>query len=198
MERDTRTKMIRAATPLFARKGYAGVSIRELAEAARVNSALIAYHFGSKEGLYAAVLDEQFRPIAGMLGSAVSRKMNPPEIILYYAENVYAIHKTSPFLIRFLHSELTNPTVCFNTVVKKYIGQVYPFLYEAFEEGVKSGHFSPDLNPNYAILSLAGIMNFYFIAKPIVMDFWPQDQVQDKQYLMQAVRIYLNGIRCSR
>ncbi|CUH94130.1 hypothetical protein P22_0192 [Propionispora sp. 2/2-37] len=195
MEKDTRIKMIQSATPLFARKGFAGVSIRELAEAAKVNSALIAYHFGNKEGLYAAVLDEQFRPISGMLENASLRKMNPLEVILYYTESVYAIHKSSPFLIRFLHSELTNPTACFDTVVKRYIGQIYPFLYKTFEEGVNSGYFSADLNPNYAVLSLAGILNFYFIAKPMAMEFWPQEQVQDQSYLMQAVRIYLNGVK---
>ena len=56
---DAREKLLVAGTELFAKKGFAGVSIRELAIAAGVNSALISYHFGGKEGLYEAVITAQ-------------------------------------------------------------------------------------------------------------------------------------------
>ena len=46
-----------AALPLFARKGFANTTTRELAEAAGVSEALIYKHFPSKESLYAAMLD---------------------------------------------------------------------------------------------------------------------------------------------
>jgi TetR/AcrR family transcriptional regulator len=63
-ENACRAQLIAAATPLFARRGVNGVSTRELARAAGVNSAMISYHFGGKGGLYEAVLREVF---AGML-----------------------------------------------------------------------------------------------------------------------------------
>ena len=47
--RDAKDKLLAAGTELFAKKGFAGVSIRELAEAAGVNSALISYHFGGRK-----------------------------------------------------------------------------------------------------------------------------------------------------
>jgi AcrR family transcriptional regulator len=59
-----RTEMITAVTPLFAKKGLNGVSIRELAKASGSNSSMISYYFGGKTGLYEAVLKEVF---AGML-----------------------------------------------------------------------------------------------------------------------------------
>jgi AcrR family transcriptional regulator len=48
-------KLLQAAEGLFAAHGYNGVSVRELAAAAGVNSALVSYHFGSKEGLLSEV-----------------------------------------------------------------------------------------------------------------------------------------------
>jgi AcrR family transcriptional regulator len=59
-QNNCRTHLIAAATPLFARKGLNGVSVRELAKAAGVNGAMISYYFGGKEGLYEAVLQGQF------------------------------------------------------------------------------------------------------------------------------------------
>jgi len=57
---DCREALIAVATPLFAEKGFNGVSVREIAGYASVNVSMISYYFGGKEGLYAAVLNEQF------------------------------------------------------------------------------------------------------------------------------------------
>jgi AcrR family transcriptional regulator len=48
--------MIKAATRVFAEQGFEGASVRAIVAKAEVNQAAINYHFGSKEGLYRAVL----------------------------------------------------------------------------------------------------------------------------------------------
>jgi AcrR family transcriptional regulator len=63
----TREKIIKAASRAFARNGYDGASIRAIVGEADVNQAAINYHFGSKEGLYRAVL--QAALLALMKGS---------------------------------------------------------------------------------------------------------------------------------
>ena len=58
-----REHLIAAATRIFAAKGYAAATTREICEAAGANVAAIHYYFGDKEGLYRAVL---MRPITEM------------------------------------------------------------------------------------------------------------------------------------
>ncbi len=53
----TREALLGAACEVFARDGFHAASTRAIAQAAGVNQALIAYHFGSKEGLYLAVFE---------------------------------------------------------------------------------------------------------------------------------------------
>ncbi|MGH7014059.1 MAG: CerR family C-terminal domain-containing protein [Stellaceae bacterium] len=53
---DTRRRLIETAIEVFAAHGYDGTSTRLLAERAGVNLPAIQYHFGSKEGLYRAVV----------------------------------------------------------------------------------------------------------------------------------------------
>jgi len=53
---DTRQRLIEAALLAFAEKGFDGVGVRKIAQQAKANPAMIAYHFGSKEGLYEATL----------------------------------------------------------------------------------------------------------------------------------------------
>lgn len=61
-----REQLIAHATRIFAAKGYAAATTREICEAAGVNVAAIHYYFGDKEGLYRVVL---LRPIKEMTDS---------------------------------------------------------------------------------------------------------------------------------
>jgi len=51
-----RDRILNAAERLFARRGFHGVSVREIARAARVDVALVSYHVGKKAELFEAVL----------------------------------------------------------------------------------------------------------------------------------------------
>ena len=61
--RATPARLLAAATELFARHGFHGTSIRDIAERAGANVAAGHYHYGSKEGLYLEVLRAQFAEV---------------------------------------------------------------------------------------------------------------------------------------
>lgn len=58
-----RERLLAEATRLFAEKGYAGTSTREICLAAQANVAAIHYHFGGKEGLYREVMLAPIRDV---------------------------------------------------------------------------------------------------------------------------------------
>jgi AcrR family transcriptional regulator len=60
---DVQSRLLNAATDLFIKKGYRGVSIREIADRAKTNSALISYYFGDKEGLFIQVFKSVAAPL---------------------------------------------------------------------------------------------------------------------------------------
>ncbi|MDD3238349.1 MAG: CerR family C-terminal domain-containing protein [Candidatus Gastranaerophilales bacterium] len=53
-------KIINAAIKLFAKNGYAGTSIRDIAKLANSSISMVSYHFGGKEGLYRSILKDLF------------------------------------------------------------------------------------------------------------------------------------------
>jgi AcrR family transcriptional regulator len=55
---ETREKLVQVGMRLFAMNGFNGVSMRNLASEAEVNLATVGYHFGGKQGLYEAVLNQ--------------------------------------------------------------------------------------------------------------------------------------------
>lgn len=70
----TRAVLLRAAIDLFGRQGFDGTSTREIARAAGVNIAGIAYHFGGKSGLHLACGEA----IVAIVGQAVAAQTPPP------------------------------------------------------------------------------------------------------------------------
>jgi AcrR family transcriptional regulator len=54
----TRAAILDAAKTLFSKRGFTNTGVREVAELAGVNSALVTRYFGSKEGLYRATLEQ--------------------------------------------------------------------------------------------------------------------------------------------
>jgi AcrR family transcriptional regulator len=67
---DTATRILLAADKLFCDRGFDGVSMRDVAEEADVNKALVFYHHNSKEELFEKVLDRYYAAHRGMLESA--------------------------------------------------------------------------------------------------------------------------------
>ena len=55
---ETRTRLLHAAARLFAERGVARVTVRDICKKARANVAAVNYHFGGKYGLYIAVMRE--------------------------------------------------------------------------------------------------------------------------------------------
>ena len=70
--------ILRVATAEFADKGLSGARIDEIAAATRTSKRMIYYHFGSKEGLYLAVLEASYERIR-QIESQLNLEDLPPE-----------------------------------------------------------------------------------------------------------------------
>lgn len=73
----SRKALLDAAEGLFAEKGYENTSLREVGEAAGLSRGTPAYFFGSKEGLYRAVLDRVLRDAGALIEGANANFLDP-------------------------------------------------------------------------------------------------------------------------
>ena len=115
--RTTRAKIIKAASGAFARHGYGGASIRAIVGEADVNQAAINYHFGSKEGLYRAVLQTALQALmkdddAASNPSMLSREAALRSFILQQLRPLTARDKRSEY-VRIFNWETLQPTPTF-------------------------------------------------------------------------------------
>ena len=76
----TRKRILKQAERLFAKKGIDAVSIRDITDAAGVNSAAIHYHFGSKSGLIEALLERWAGELVERRGKILDRIEAQPKV----------------------------------------------------------------------------------------------------------------------
>ncbi len=102
---DTKQKIIKVAGRMFAEHGFDGVSVRDVVRAAKVNLGAITYHFGGKEQLYEAVIQEKAMPLRDgsmrIVGSDLSPREKLSEILRGFAMQVLHVDPT----IRLLFAE---------------------------------------------------------------------------------------------
>jgi len=192
-DNDCRTNIISATTPLFAAKGLNGVGVRELAGAAGVNLSMISYYFGGKEGLYAAVLTEQFA-ILEKVEEIEYMENNTLQKFERYVRSTVLRYRKNPYLLSFYTSELTNPTSCFENIVKPAIKRVIEILLDTFNSGLSHDEYRDGLDPNDTVLALAGMINFYFLLEPITVETVDRSQERDEQLINHIMSIFTKGI----
>jgi TetR/AcrR family transcriptional regulator, regulator of cefoperazone and chloramphenicol sensitivity len=94
---DTRQRLIAAAVDLFGRHGFDGVGARELAKQADAQLSAIPYHFGTKEALYRAALDQVRQHLSAAIGPEVEAAMRTASDTPAEARNALARLQTALF-----------------------------------------------------------------------------------------------------
>ena len=77
----TRDALIAAGTGLFAERGYDGVPVATIAAKAKVNKAMINYHFGGKRNLYVAIVSATFSEIVSRVEALADSSRPAPDLL---------------------------------------------------------------------------------------------------------------------
>jgi len=151
-----RAALIKAARVKFVQKDYDKVSIRELAELAQVNSAMIKYYFQSKEGLYKAMIED----VTGQVMSGIKQHLASGQFhsIEGFFRSFYEVIKQSPeFPMLMLKEMILNQGVCRDYFVER-IGKAHMALFDQlFDHFKRAGKLRDDLDPKLFRMSLLAL-----------------------------------------
>jgi len=160
MSIDKRTHIINAAIDLFAEKGFEGTSIRELAQKADVNVAMVNYYFGSKEKLFEALLEMKASYMRDKLeeleGDKTLNEMDKIDIIIEtYVERIFS----NPNFHKVLQQELlvTHRGELQQNVINIFI-QNTKNMTSIIEKGIRKKLFKK-VDPQLTYASIIGTIN---------------------------------------
>jgi AcrR family transcriptional regulator len=107
-KQDTRTQILHAARDLFARYGYDGASIRQIAAGAGVDPALVHHYFGTKEKLFHEVLEVPVRPAELIPAVFAEGPDQVPERLVRTFIGVWEHPVTGPAMVTFLRTAVSH------------------------------------------------------------------------------------------
>lgn len=193
-DKPTVTKIIEAAIPLFATKGLVNVSVKELADAAGVNIALISYYFGGKDNLYAFILENQLTMLSDAIETVSSEKISAVMKLRKFADMILATNKNSPYIYQFFYTEVFNPTKYFDVSVRNAVRHTHVFLKNWIEEAKNMGEVRSDIDAGLAAMAFLKILNLSFTGHELCKELMDNKQDLATQYVAQALEIYFNGV----
>jgi AcrR family transcriptional regulator len=145
----TRSNILEVAAVEFGEKGLAGARIDEIAAATQTSKRMIYYYFGSKEGLYLAVLEESYRRVREIEGELHLEDLEPEQALRRLVAFTFDHHLNHENYIRLVMSENINRG--------QYIGQssriqelnipAISAIRRLYQRGVKAKAFRPGLDP---------------------------------------------------
>ncbi|EFQ23075.1 transcriptional regulator, TetR family [Aminomonas paucivorans DSM 12260] len=188
-------RLLEAGVTLFARQGFEGTSIRDLAREAGCNSSLVSYHFGSKEGLYRAVLQGHFDVLMENLEVLKGRDEPPIRRLVSVCRLVMGMHRRYPHLWPLVLREMQRPTDALTEMFQRAVACLAGYVMETLREGIRQGLFREDLVPEHGTLALAGMLNFYFLSEPVSGFLIPRGPETDEIYAQQVLALFLDGVR---
>jgi TetR/AcrR family fatty acid metabolism transcriptional regulator len=155
----TREKILSAARELFEEKGFDLTSVREIATKADVNVALINYHFGSKDNLLLAIMEQSVDTTRLKLHDINQSSAAPLEkfmaVIDLYVDKIFSNCKYHQFIHREL-STTERPELTENIV--KILNRNSMELRKLLEEGQRKKVFKKEVDIDLAMAALFGVI----------------------------------------
>ncbi len=164
---DSRAEILAAARRIFARRGLNGTSVREVADAAGVNNAMIYYYFKDKDDLYRSVLADSFSAMTEIWADPIFH--SPTAVrgkIEKYVDSFIRFQKKNEDLRRIMAMEFAASGGNITWICKKYFADNYANLTGIFREGMRRGELKR-FDPSLAVASLIGIVVHNFIMQPM-------------------------------
>ena len=179
----TREKLLEAAGPIFANRGYQATTIREICAGAGANVAAINYHFGDKLGLYTEVLQQSVRAAQLIAVQNTLDQNTPPEDILraLIRARLRSINgKDLPdWHSRLLAHELAQPTPALRQLVDKVARPIFKRLQELI--GGMIGLPANDGKTRLCAISVVGQVFAYVLPGPLLSEIWPELKMTPEQ-----------------
>jgi TetR/AcrR family transcriptional regulator len=165
----TPDQILDAAEALFARRGFAATTIKQIAGAAGVNSALLYYYFADKERLYRAALDRLVRRMFGRTAPRLDAAGRPEDRLRAFLEAQVEVLLSHPHLYPLILRELVDYGAAHAVEqIRLVAATAFRRLCAVIEEGQRGGVFRRELDPRFAAISSVSVILHFFTARPAI------------------------------
>lgn len=159
----TRERILNHATAEFARRGYDGARVDGIARRCRLAKNMIYYYFGSKEGLFVAVLERIYEQVRRRQRDLDVRAQEPVEAMRHLIRHTFIAFSEHPEAIRLMNEENLHKGrhIRRSSRVHGLYAPLIDTLRDVLDRGSASGEFRSGLDPARVYLALSALCYHY-------------------------------------
>lgn len=196
---DAETKIKEAARRVFLAHGYEGAKMRQIAEVAGVNLAMINYYFRTKEQLFQSIYGETFAQFVGQMGILINEP-TPLEVKIWIIVDRYTdFIVANPLIPSFiLFEQQANDGAFFKKINARGLIENSVFKKQLVEEA-ELGNIRA-IEPLQLIITMLGNIVFPVVARPVVSyvgslddDGFEKFMQERKQIVPEMIMAYLKS-----
>ena len=159
---DTAQLILEKSMPLFARAGYAGVSMRDIAKAVGISGAALYHHYLDKQSLYVAAMGHAFADKASSIQSALDNTGTPEQRLERFVTNFTNQMASDPDFRALLHRELLDGD---EKRLKLLAENVFIEPFKAIKQLAQE--MSLNCDAHLLAISMGGLILFHFETESI-------------------------------
>jgi AcrR family transcriptional regulator len=192
-----RDQLIEAASQIMREGDTIDLSLSELSLRAGLNSALVKYYFGNKNGLMLALLDRDMGNIVFSLGALLAKDMPPEDKLRIHIgaviDTYYAFPYLNRLLMRMVRDSAPVEAARIADLYLKPISKVYDAL---IAEGVKAGKFRK-LDPQFFYFTVTGAADRFYSSRLVLRHCYNQDDFNENMrdaYREHSIDLIMRGL----
>ena len=175
---ETVTRILEAAADVFSEAGFSGARVDEIAERAGINKAMIYYHIGDKEKLYAEVINNIIGNSAETIASKIKDVKDPEEKLRIYIRTVARNIDNNPQVAPIMMREVASGGKHLPEVVARDVFRIVNMLKDILKEGAAKGLFIETV-PFLIHIMVVGTFIMYKTSTPIRLRYaWLPDPIR--------------------
>jgi AcrR family transcriptional regulator len=188
-EPNARERILGTAIDMFAEKGYAGTSVREIVEQAGVSKPVLYYYFQSKEGLFLAILEMAENLQKELLASILESSGDVFERLLLLYRRIYAGIDENRSLYKMIHTLIYGPPQgAPDYDFTRYHQHMFDAIRNIYKAGIDGGEVKKIAEEEVAYLVLS-LIDFCLHMDQV------QPQLSDPQRPERLLRLAFEGIK---
>jgi TetR/AcrR family transcriptional regulator len=164
---DTRERIIDAAQVTFARDGFAGAKMQEIADRVGIQRPSLFYHFKNKEALFIAAHERVFARIEPVFRESLAPNGDPFVQLDRVSRAVLAVMAEEPDVARMVARTSVDRHPAAVKIVRTYLQPLVDVSVGFVREGQRRGVFA-DIDPFFFTLNSWGAALMYFIARDLL------------------------------
>jgi AcrR family transcriptional regulator len=196
---NARERLLDTAGRLMSDRHSIDVSLSEIAQHSGLNSALVKYYFGNKDGLLLALVEREATAALAGMRELLRLDLSPSEKLRRHIAGVINKFFRTPYLNRLLHSlldERKSRTRATRQVIKIFVRPLLDLHRELLAQGVAAGEFKR-VDPELFYVSMLGACDHLFNARYVLRSTGRKgiDDALRERYVDHVCDIFINGMK---